>query len=49
MDKKYGEHPVFQQLAEYAKFYKDLSFSVMGWITQGTTGIIISIDFRVFL
>ncbi len=48
MDKKYGEHPVFQQLAEYAKFYKDLSFSVMGWITQGTTGTIINIDSRVF-
>lgn len=48
MEKKYKEHPVFQQLSEYAKFYENLSFSVMGWIPQGTTGTIINIDSRVF-
>lgn len=47
MDKKYKEHPVFQQLAEYAEFYKDLAFIVMGWVTQGTTSII-NVDTHVY-
>jgi hypothetical protein len=48
MGKKYEDHLVFQQLSEYATFYKNLSFSVMGWITQGTTDTIINIDSHVF-
>ena len=48
MDKKYEDHPVFQQVSEYAEFYKHLSFSVMGWITQGTKDAIVNIDSHVF-
>jgi hypothetical protein len=47
MDKKYIEHKIFQQLAEYTEFYKDLAFLIMGWVTQGTTSII-NIDTYVF-
>jgi hypothetical protein len=47
MDKAYIEHPVFNQLAEYADFYEDLSTIVMGWITQGTTSLI-NIDTYVY-
>jgi len=36
MDNSYKEHQVFAQLSEYADFYKSLSFSIFGFITQGT-------------
>ena len=42
------EHPVFKQLSEYAQFYKDLAFSVMGWVTQGTAGSVLNIDTYVY-
>jgi hypothetical protein len=48
MDKAYTDHPVFQQLSEYAEFYKSLSFSVMEWITQGTMGAVLNIDTYVY-
>lgn len=48
MDKAYIEHPVFEQLTDYAEFYDDLSTIVMGWVTQGTTSII-NIDTYVYL
>ncbi len=47
MDRAYIEHPVFEQLSEYAEFYDDLSTLVMGWVTQGTTSII-NIDTYVY-
>jgi len=47
MDKAYTEHTVFDQLAKYAEFYKDLAFLVMGWVTQGTTSLI-NIDTYVY-
>jgi hypothetical protein len=47
MDKVYKEHPVFEQLSDYAEFYKDLANIVMGWVTQGTTSII-NIDTYVY-
>lgn len=36
IDKTYKEHHVFGQLAEYAGFYKNLSFSIFRFITLGT-------------
>ncbi|UCB57616.1 MAG: hypothetical protein JSV30_03280 [Candidatus Omnitrophota bacterium] len=36
IDNLYKEHQVFTQLSEYADFYKSLSFSIFGFITQGT-------------
>jgi len=44
----FSKHPVFKQLSEYSKFYKNLSTSVMGWITKGTIGSIFNIDTRVY-
>src|SRR5574341_100396 len=48
MDKSYKEHLVFKQLSEYAQFYKNLSTSVMGWVTQGTIGSVLNIDTYVY-
>jgi hypothetical protein len=48
MNNIHTEHPVFEQLSEYAEFYKSLSFSVMGWFTQGTIGSILNIDAHVY-
>lgn len=48
IDKAYKEHPVFGQLSECAEFYENLSTLVMGWITQGTTHLVINIDTYVF-
>ena len=47
MDNLDQKHVVFEQLSEYAKFYKSLSFSVFGWITQGTKSIV-NIDSYVY-
>lgn len=47
LDKSYIEHPVFEQLSKYQRFYKDLSQSIMGFISQGTMSII-SLDTFVF-
>jgi hypothetical protein len=35
----YLNHRVFAELAEYADFYRSLSFSIMNWISQGTKTI----------
>jgi hypothetical protein len=35
MDKEYMEHQIFGQLLTYAEFYKDLAFSVFGFVSQG--------------
>ena len=48
MDKPHKEHLVFNLLAKYAQFYKDLSTSVMGWVTQGTIDSVLNIDTYVF-
>jgi hypothetical protein len=39
LDKTYKEHPVFTTLPQYSKFYERLSFSILGFITQGTNAI----------
>jgi hypothetical protein len=36
---EYIEHKVFGQIAGYIDFYNTLSFSIMGWISQGTKGL----------
>ncbi len=48
MDKAYKQYRVLKQLSEYAQFYKDLSTSVMGWVTQGTRGVVLNIDTYVY-
>lgn len=40
MDKAYVEHPVFEQLSEYAEFYGSLSFSIMSLVSMGTQSIL---------
>lgn len=47
LGKEYLEHKVFTQLTEYADFYDSLSFSIMGWVSQGTKAII-NIDTYVY-
>ena len=47
IDGLYKDHPVFIQLSEYAEFYKNLSFSIFGFVTQGTKAIC-NIDSYVF-
>jgi hypothetical protein len=39
IDESYKSHPVFIQLSEYAEFYKNLSFSIFSFVTQGTKAI----------
>ncbi len=39
IDGLYKDHPVFIQLSEYAEFYKNLSFSIFGFVTRGTKAI----------
>jgi len=39
IDNPYKEHQVFAQLSEYADFYKSLSLSIFGFITQRTKAI----------
>ncbi|NIM11693.1 MAG: hypothetical protein GTO45_06335 [Candidatus Aminicenantes bacterium] len=39
IDSTYQEHQVFKQLSEYSGFYKSLSFSIFGFVTQGTNAI----------
>jgi hypothetical protein len=48
MDAVHKEHPVFKQLSEYSRFYKNLATSVMGWVTQGTMGSVLNIDTYVY-
>lgn len=43
LGKEYTEHNVFKRLELYISFYESLSFSIMNWITQGTT-VVINID-----
>jgi hypothetical protein len=40
MDSAYKNHHVFEQLSKYAEFYKSLSFSIVGFISQGTKSVI---------
>lgn len=39
IDKEYKEHPVFDNLQQFEKFYKELAFSIFSFPTQGTTAI----------
>lgn len=39
IDGKYKEHQIFAQISEYADFYKSISFSVFGFMTQGTKAL----------
>lgn len=39
LGKEYSEHPIFTQLDYYADFYDSLSFSIMGFVSIGTTAI----------
>ncbi len=48
LNKEYFDHKVFKQLKEYARFYKLLSYSVMGFSTLGIKGLGINIDTHVF-
>jgi len=47
IDNAYKNHLVFEQLSKYAEFYKDLSFSIMGFMSQGTKSIL-NIDTYVY-
>jgi hypothetical protein len=40
LGKEYLEHPLFEQLEKYLDFYDSMSFSIMGFLSQGTQGII---------
>jgi hypothetical protein len=39
LGKEYSEHPIFTQLDYYTDFYDSLSFSIMGFVSMGTTAI----------
>jgi len=45
--KEYQEHKIFEELENYANFYNDLSYSIMGFITLGTKSIL-NIDTHVY-
>jgi len=47
IDHAYKNHHVFEQLSKYAEFYKSLSFSIMGFISQGTKSAL-NIDTHVY-
>lgn len=47
LDKEYLGHKTFKRLREYSKFYDQLGFGVMGFVTRGT-GSIINIDTYVY-
>jgi hypothetical protein len=47
LEKEYLEHSVFQQLKELIKFYDALSYTTMGFISQGTEAIL-NLDTYVF-
>ena len=47
MGPPYENHPVFEKLTQYAAFYKDLSFSIMGFMSMGTKSIL-NIDTYVY-
>lgn len=40
LGKEYSEHKVFDELKSYSDFYDSLSFSIMGWVSQGTKAIL---------
>lgn len=40
MDKNYTEHKVFNLLSTLSRFYESLSFSIIGFVTIGTTSVI---------
>lgn len=45
--KQYQEHPIFEELNDYFEFYRGISFTIMGFITFGTTSMT-NIDTYVF-
>jgi len=45
--KQYQEHIIFEELDNYFEFYKDISFTIMGFITSGTKSFM-NIDTYVF-
>lgn len=47
ISKEYLDHKIFNELDEYAKFYKSLSFSIMNFISSGTKSIV-NIDSYVY-
>ena len=47
IDKAYSEHPVFEQISKFAKFYESLAFSVMSFVSMDT-GSFVNIDTYVF-
>lgn len=47
LDHAYKNHHVFEQLSKYAEFYKNLSFSIMGFVSQGTESFL-NIDTYVY-
>jgi hypothetical protein len=40
LEKEYLEHPIFNELDYYAKFYDSLSFSIMSFMSMGTMAIL---------
>ena len=46
-DKHYQQHQVFEELNDYFEFYSSISFTIMKFITLGTTSLI-NIDTYVF-
>ncbi len=40
LGKAYKEHLIFEQLQYYADFYDSLSFSIMGFVSTGTMGLV---------
>lgn len=38
--KEYIEHAIFEQLKCYSDFYKSLAYSIIGWCSTGTRGIL---------
>jgi hypothetical protein len=39
LDNKYKNHPIFQEITQYADFYSDLSMSIFGVVTMGIKSI----------
>ena len=44
--KEYQEHKIFDELTLYIEFYESLSFSIMGFVSMGTTAV--NIDIYIF-
>ena len=48
MERAYSEHPIFDRISTYAKFYDNLSFSIMSFASTGIRSSIINIDTYVY-